>query len=89
MVGSEQLARAQYVSDTARRTVWVRQTSTGYWEAIDWYGHVIACEKDRHNLDMIVRERASNSLNNIYAVAYITEPSRRRPFKSKPIRRSL
>lgn len=89
MVGSEQLARAQYVSDTARRTVWIRQKTDGQWEAIDWYGTVISFGKYRYSVEADVKQMASSVVSNIYAIATITEPKRRRPHRSRPTRRSL
>ncbi len=87
MVGNEQMARAQYVSDTARRTVWIRQRTDGMWEAIDWYGTVVFWSKYRSECEKGVKEMATSAVTNIYAIAVITEPSKRRKHYSKPTRR--
>lgn len=87
MVGCEQLARAQYVSDTARRTVWIRQRTDKQWEAIDWYGTVISLGKYRASVEADVKEMANSMVSNIYAIATVTDPSKRRKHYSKPTRR--
>lgn len=88
MVGCEQLARAQYVSDMARRTVWIRQKTDGQWEAIDWYGTVITFSKYRASVEYDVKQMASSVVTNIYAIATVTPPENRQPHrKPKGMRR--
>ena len=87
MVGNEQMARAQYVSDTARRTVWIRQRTDGEWEAIDWYGTVITFSKYRTDCEREVQRMARSPVTNIYAIATVTLPENRRKHYSKPTRR--
>lgn len=88
MVGCEQMARAQFVSDTARRTVWLRQRTDNQWEAIDWYGTVITFGKFRASVEAEVKRMAASPVTNIYAVAVITPPEKRQPHrKPKGMRR--
>ena len=89
MVGTEQLARAQYASDTARRTAWIYQRTDGQWEAIDWHGTVLYSSKYRIDVEQGVKQLANDAINNIHAIAVVTPPSRRRKKFYKPARRSL
>lgn len=81
-------ARMKYVTNIAKLTVWVYQRSDGYWEAVDWQGDVLATDKRQGDLDMRLREMACNPMKGIWAIAYVTAPEDRRPYKSKPVRRS-
>lgn len=85
----EATARMRFVYAHAKLTVWIRQRSDDQWEAIDWYGRVLYFSKYRADVEGAINQMAAQKHNNIYAVATITEPGRRRPFRVKPTRRSL
>lgn len=86
---TEREARARYIDSMMKLTVWVRQRPDGSWEAIDYHGGVIAGARLRNEVDIQLRNMACNKANGIHAIAYVTAPEDRRPFKSKPTRRSL
>lgn len=85
----EATARMRFVYAHAKLTVWIRQCSDGTWEALDWYGQVMAEGKLRVDVESRVKEMSHDFSKNIYAIATITEPKRRRPYRAKPIRRAL
>jgi hypothetical protein len=76
---SEIMARAQYVSDMARRTVWVRQRTDHKWEAIDWMGRVVGQSRYRVALEHDLTQMASMPISNIHAIAKVVPPSNRQP----------
>lgn len=85
---TEQTARARFVDAYAKLTVWIRQRSDGDWEAIDWYGVVMARGKYRSTVTYEVNQMAADPTKNIYAVAVIVEPKSRQPKrKAKGMRR--
>lgn len=88
MTEHERAARQRFLYAHAKLTVWIRQTLHG-WEAMDWYGAVLVTGKYRVEVEEKVREMSYDLSKNIYAIATITEPKRRRPYRSKPTRRSL
>lgn len=73
----------------ARLTVWIWQRADGEWEAVDWYGTVLATGRLRSDVESAANALASQPHKNIYAVATVTEPQRRRPNRVRPTRRSL
>lgn len=89
MTEHERANRQRFIYAHAKLTVWIRQTSDRTWEAMDWYGTVLATSRYRAEIEAIVQEMSYDLSKNIYAIAVITEPKRRRPFKVKPVRRSL
>jgi 23S rRNA G2069 N7-methylase RlmK/C1962 C5-methylase RlmI len=88
MLEHERAARQRFIYAHAKLTVWVRQTSDGLWEAMDWYGTVLCFGKYRAEVEREVKEMTHDFSKNIYAVATITEPKRRRRHYSKPTRRA-
>lgn len=83
------IARMKYITEMAKLTVWIYQRSDRFWEAVDWQGNVLATNKSRNDIDATLRGMACDPMKGIWAIAYITPPEDRRPFKSKPVRRSL
>ena len=82
-------ARARYIDCMSRLTIWIRQRSNGRWEAIDWYGNCIAEGRTTGEVDRTVRAMARDNGNNIWCIATVTAPEKRREFRNKPTRRSL
>jgi len=83
----ETVARMRFIYAYAKLTVWIRQCTDGSWEAIDWTGRVLASSKYRAEVERAVTSLAAQKHNNIYAVATITEPGRRRPDRYRATRR--
>jgi hypothetical protein len=88
MTIEERAARQRFIYAHAKLTVWIRQTKDG-WEAMDWYGTVMATATHRSAIEAAMKEMSSDFSKNIYAIATITEPKRRRPARYRPTRRSL
>lgn len=82
-------ARMRFIYEHAKLTIWIRQCSDGNWEAMDWYGQIIANGRHRVDVERAVKDMSHDFSKNIYAIATITEPKRRRPYRAKPVRRSL
>ncbi len=89
MQDHERANRQRFIYAHAKLTVWVRQTSLGDWEAMDWYGNIMAVSRYRAEIEAKVKELAYDLSKNIYAIATITEPRRRRRHYSKPTRRVI
>lgn len=89
MTIEERTARMRYIYAHAKLTVWIRQSSDGMWEALDWYGTVMCHSKYRADVEREVKDMSHDLSKNIYAIATITEPKRRRPTRARPVRRSL
>lgn len=88
MTEHERANRQRFIYAHAKLTVWIRQTSSGDWEAMDWYGNVMGVAKYRAEIEGKVKELSNDLSKNIYAIATITEPKRRRRHYSKPTRRA-
>ena len=82
-------ARMKYITEMAKLTVWIYQNRDRTWEAVDWQGDIVATSSSRNDIDATLRGMACDPRKGIWAIAYITSPEDRRPFKSKPVRRSL